>query len=196
MPKFNEQERDTIRERLFAEGRRLFSVHGVRKVTIDDLATAAGISHGSFYTFFESKEHLFMEISLENQREIFDQLESYIDENKKLKPWELVKLVIYFLMDKFFTDPIISSINGELWEYLSRRLPSQSIENNNINDALVVEKLTEVGVKFNVHTSLVVKAIQAIFMGAASFVSDEESEAVIDILVEGIIEKIVRSKRE
>ncbi|WP_143331316.1 TetR/AcrR family transcriptional regulator [Clostridium peptidivorans] len=46
MPKFNEQERDIIRERLFKEGQRLFSAHGLRKVTINDLTTAAGISHG------------------------------------------------------------------------------------------------------------------------------------------------------
>jgi len=191
MPKFNEQERDAIKELLFTEGERLFSTHGVRKVTINDLTTAVCISHGAFYTFFESKEHLFMEINLKKQREIFNQLESFIYKNKKLKSRELVKLAMLFLMDKFLTDSIISSINGELWEYLSRRLPSQSIENNNINDSLVVDKLTEVGVKFKVHTSLVVKVVQATFMGIVSFSSDEESEAVKDILMEGIIEKIV-----
>lgn len=45
--------------------------------------------------------------------------------------------------------------------------------------------------KFNVHTSLVVKVFQAVFMSAASFISDEEGEAAIDILMEGVIEKIV-----
>jgi AcrR family transcriptional regulator len=191
MPKFNEQERDAIMELLFTEGERLFYTHGVRKVTINDLTKAVCISHGAFYTFFESKEHLFMEINLKKQQVIFNQLESLIYENRKLKPRQLVKLAMNFLIDKFLTDSIISSINGELWEYLSRRLPSQSIKDNNINDALVVEKLTEVGVKFKVHTSLVVKVVQATFMGATSFISDEESEAVKDILVEGIIEKIV-----
>lgn len=191
MPKFNEQEQGAIRERLFVEGQRLFSTHGLRKVTINDLTKAAGISHGSFYTFFDSKEYLFMEINLKKQREIFEQLESFIDENKKLKPRELVKTVMDFLMDKFFSDPIISSINGELWEYLSRRLPSQSIENNNINDSLVIEKLTEAGVKFSFNTSLVVKAVQAVFMCAVSLVSDEESKEVIDMLMEGVIQKIV-----
>ena len=191
MPKFNEQERDIIRERLFKEGQRLFSDHGIRKVTINDLTKAASISHGSFYNFFESKEHLFMEINLKKQREIFEQLDSFIYENKELEPRELTKLVMYFIMDKFFTDPIISSINGELWEYISRRLPSQTIQNNNLNDSLVVEKLTEAGVKFNVHKSLVVKVFQAVFMSGASFISDEEGEAAIDILMEGVIEKIV-----
>jgi len=191
MPKFSEQERDVIRERLFVEGEKLFSIHGVRKVTINDLTTAAGISHGAFYAFFESKEHLFMEINIKNQRELFQRLECLIYENKKRKPRELVKLAIYFLMDKFFNDPIISSINGELWEYLSRRLPPETIENNNINDVLVVEKLAEAGVKFNFHTSLVVKAVQAVFMLASSLAAVEENEEVIDIIIDGIIEKIV-----
>lgn len=191
MPKFNEQERDIIRERLFVEGEKLFSIHGVRKVTINDLTKAAGISHGAFYTFFESKEHLFMEINVKKQLEIFEQIEKLIFQNKKRKPRDLVKLVIYTLMDKFFNDPIISSINGELWEYLSRRLPPEAIENNNINDALVVEKLAEVGVKFKFHTSLVVKAVQAVFMLVPSLASDEGNEEVMDIIMDGVIKKIV-----
>lgn len=191
MPKFSEQERDIIKERLCVEGEKLFSAHGVRKVTINDLTAAAGISHGAFYTFYESKEHLFMEININKQREIFEQLEWLINENKKRKPQELVKLVINFLMEKFFADPIISSINGELWDYLSRRLPPETIENNMINDSYIIEELAKIGVKFKCRTSLVVKAFQAFFMLASSFVSDEEGEAVIDILMDGVIKEMV-----
>ncbi|SHK43324.1 TetR/AcrR family transcriptional regulator [Paramaledivibacter caminithermalis] len=191
MPKFSKHERDIIKKRLFTEGEKLFSVHGVRKVTINDLTTAAGISHGAFYTFFESKEHLFMEINLKKQQEIFDGLECLFYENKNRKPRKLMKLVICFVMDKFFNDPIISSINGESWKYLSRRIPPETIENNNINDAFVVQKLTEVGVKFNYPTSLVVKTVQFVFMLASSLISDEENQPVMDIIIDGIIEKIV-----
>lgn len=191
MPKFNEMEREIIRNRLYIEGEKLFVTHGVRKVTLNDLTTAAGISHGAFYAFFDSKEQLFMEINLKKQGEIFAQLEVVIGENKKLKSRELVKIVMSFLIDRFFADSLISSVKGELWEYLSRRLPPETIESNNISDSIIIEKLTEVGVKFNCHTSLVVKIIQAVFMGASSFTWDEENKEVIDILMDSVIEKIV-----
>ena len=43
-------------------GQRLFSRNGYRDVNIDDVAKAAGISAGSFYNYFESKEHFYGEI--------------------------------------------------------------------------------------------------------------------------------------
>lgn len=192
MPRFSQQERDAIRKRLYVEGEKLFSAHGVRKVTINDLTTATGISHGAFYTFFTSKEHLFMEINLRKQQKIFHELEVLIDEKQALNARELIKQVIYFLLDRFFTDPIIASINGEMWEYLVRRLPPQIIENNNTMDALVVEKLKDMGVEFKMHSALVVKVVQATFIGIATFANDEENEAIRDILIESIIEKVVK----
>lgn len=191
MPKFSEQEIDVIREQLFEEGEKLFSALGLQKVTINDLTRSVGISHGSFYTFFQNKEHLFMEISMKKEREIFNRLENLIDHNKTLKPHELSKLVLDFLMNNYFTDPIISSINGELWEYIMRRLPQEIIERHNESDAFVVEKLTEVGLKFKHPTSLVIKTVQSIFMLANSIAYDEDSEEIINILIDGLVEKLV-----
>src|SRR3954449_11118424 len=46
------------RERILAEAARLFRERGVSAVGMDDLAEAAGMTHGSLYSQFESKEHL------------------------------------------------------------------------------------------------------------------------------------------
>ena len=43
-------------------GQRLFSKQGYRDVNIEDVARAAGMSTGSFYNYFESKEHFYSEI--------------------------------------------------------------------------------------------------------------------------------------
>lgn len=47
MPRFSEREKERIRSKLYAEGERLFTAHGIKKVTIDDLAEAAGIAKAS-----------------------------------------------------------------------------------------------------------------------------------------------------
>ncbi len=63
MPRaFSEARKDQIRERLLRKGREYFIRYGLKKTSVDDLVKAAGISKGSFYRFFESKEALFLTI--------------------------------------------------------------------------------------------------------------------------------------
>jgi len=46
------------RERILTEAARLFRERGVSAVGMDALADAAGMTHGSLYSQFDSKEHL------------------------------------------------------------------------------------------------------------------------------------------
>jgi TetR/AcrR family transcriptional repressor of nem operon len=46
------------RERILTEAARLFRERGVSAVGMDALAAAAGMTHGSLYSQFDSKEHL------------------------------------------------------------------------------------------------------------------------------------------
>lgn len=57
------------RSTLIRIGERLFSKQGYRDVSIEDVVHAAGISSGSFYNYFESKETFYSEIldNIENQ---------------------------------------------------------------------------------------------------------------------------------
>ena len=53
MPKaFTEQERTRIRARLIAAGKKALNRGSMRHLVIDELAREAGISKGSFYSFF------------------------------------------------------------------------------------------------------------------------------------------------
>jgi AcrR family transcriptional regulator len=62
MKTFNDDERQTIKQRLVAAGKRFFGEKGVKGTGIQDLAVVAGIATGSFYAFYESKERLFFDI--------------------------------------------------------------------------------------------------------------------------------------
>jgi AcrR family transcriptional regulator len=67
---FSEEEQAHIRSRLIAIGRELFGRHGIRKVTVDELARRAGIAKGSFYRFFSNKEHLCLAVLKDIEQEI------------------------------------------------------------------------------------------------------------------------------
>ncbi|WP_164903806.1 TetR/AcrR family transcriptional regulator [Nonomuraea polychroma] len=51
------------RAALLHAGREAFEEHGYDAVRIDDVCRRAGVSHGSFYTYFGSKEALFGEVA-------------------------------------------------------------------------------------------------------------------------------------
>jgi AcrR family transcriptional regulator len=66
MKAFSAKERERIAARLRDRGRELFLRHGLGPTSISELAAAAGIGSGSFYSFYASKERLLAEILLED----------------------------------------------------------------------------------------------------------------------------------
>jgi len=73
MPRaFTPAERERIRELLLDVGERLFARHGIRRTQIDEIAAEAGIAKGSFYSFFCSKEELYLQVSERVERRMRD----------------------------------------------------------------------------------------------------------------------------
>ena len=61
--KFTEREMIGIRRKLKDYARRTVVHTSMQKITIGDLAKAAGISQSAFYKFYDSKELLFFGVS-------------------------------------------------------------------------------------------------------------------------------------
>mgnify|MGYP006292830981 CR=1 FL=1 len=71
MPRhFEEEDREAIRTELLKQGTELFSRYGYKKTNVDEVVRLAGVSKGSFYSFFDSKEDFFVDILLDTEREI------------------------------------------------------------------------------------------------------------------------------
>lgn len=76
---FSDAERQEIRKALLDVGLQHFARHGIGRARVDDICRDAGISKGSFYAFFPSKEDLFIAIG-DDRREmhmkaLFDMLD-------------------------------------------------------------------------------------------------------------------------
>lgn len=61
-PVFSQEKRERLTQELLAVGMSLFGHYGVRKTSIDELCRECGIAKGSFYSFYPSKIHLFLDI--------------------------------------------------------------------------------------------------------------------------------------
>lgn len=101
-----EQQREETRRRLYASALAIFRRDGVVAARTEDIAKAAGVSRGSFYFHFPTKEHVLLERMTETEREICVAVERLGD-------------------DVTFTD-VLALINAELtriWEHDPQLLP-------------------------------------------------------------------------
>jgi AcrR family transcriptional regulator len=63
MPKaFTEPDRARIQAKLIAAGKRILNAAGIRLLVVDDVAREAGISKGSFYSFYPSREEFILSV--------------------------------------------------------------------------------------------------------------------------------------
>ncbi len=101
-----EQQREETRRRLYAAALAIFRRDGVVAARTEDIAKAAGVSRGSFYFHFPTKEHVLLERMAETEREICAAIERLPD-------------------DVRFTE-VLALINAELtriWEHDPQLLP-------------------------------------------------------------------------
>lgn len=79
-PVFSDAERERVWEKLLETGYELFSSRGLRKTSLEDLTRPAGIAKTSFYSFFDSKEALFLELMMRQWPRIEERLYSELRE--------------------------------------------------------------------------------------------------------------------
>ncbi len=76
---FSEADKEVIRKTLLEVGLEHFARHGIGRARVEDICREAGISKGSFYAFFPSKEDLFIAIGDDRREDhmkaLFDMLE-------------------------------------------------------------------------------------------------------------------------
>jgi len=141
MPKaFTEHEKDLISKRLIEQGYKLFSVYGLKKTSIEELAQAAGISKGAFYLFYESKEALFMDVAELAEQHFRQEILATVD-----LPGPSPRARLYAILKKAFsllkTIPILQFLTGSDYDLLFRRTPPEKFQEHLANDRVFFDEL-------------------------------------------------------
>ena len=135
MPKgFTEHERELIRERLLEQGYRQFSAYGLKKTTVAEIATAAGISKGAFYLFYESKEALFMDVVEEKAEKRFRQEILAAIDLPGSSPRARLLAVLKKAFSLFKAIPMLQFFTGNDYDLLFRRVPPGKLQQHLHND--------------------------------------------------------------
>lgn len=193
MPKFSKTGKEQIREKLCAEGQQLFTAHGIKKVTIDELAAAANIAKATFYRFYDSKESLYLDIAQELQLKIFAELDAFLAASHALPNKQRVREMFREMHALMIQYPILSQIDSDTLQLISRKVPNDrlaSFLNQNLDAVFLLQQHD---IRFLCAPETASCAFMALYQGWASLHDKDATlqTAVSDILLNGVIEQII-----
>lgn len=193
MPKFSDVEKEMIRKKLLLEGERLFTLFGLRKVSIDEIVQATGIAKGSFYVFYTNKEHLYMDIASHLQLKMWHEMDAFLSENRSLPPRELCKQCFLWMFKELEHYPMLRQANSEIAEYLYRKLPPEVIVAHTQDDSHELTKLQEYGVQFTCGIDIATKTLQTLAISFLNLQQDHtaDQQVIMEIILEGVLKEII-----
>lgn len=188
---FDDNEKELIRKKLKEAAEECLLKYGVKKTTVDQLVQMAGISKGSFYSFYSAKEVLFFIVLEEYQKSIISELINKLKEIDNIGVDEFTEL-IYGLYQEVRQSFIMSIIQNQEFEYFIKKLPKELIlEHHLLDNAFTKELFSYVKIKGNV--DIVSASLKAIFMSMIYIVEigEKEFDSVLRLLIRGVAQQII-----
>jgi len=193
---FTEEQKQAMRKKLITIGFKIFSEFGIRKSRVEDITRQAGIAKGTFYSFFPSKEALFLTAldTLESEsRPLLTQI--LTDKSKTYK--QRLKTTLKIQLKAIEENPIVKTLfNPEEIAYLTRNIPAEGLsEHIHEHNKFYLDFLTEAANHKQLSTTDIVSAsalLQTIFflaihkseIGPGFF---KQINLLIDLIADGLI---------
>jgi AcrR family transcriptional regulator len=111
---------DDARERILAAAQRCIDRHGIRKTTMDDIASEVGLSRPNVYRYFADRDDLLIELITRHARVLQDRARKSISKQNSL-PVQIVESILY-TADHGRRDPLTRHIIDPDGTSLGRRL--------------------------------------------------------------------------
>jgi AcrR family transcriptional regulator len=106
------------RSRLVSAAKEVFEKDGFLDARISDIAERAGLSHGSFYHYFESKEEVFREVAAEVDERLSAPLNSVIlDPSSSATPFERIHQAIRLHLESYRDEAKIMGVIEQVWRF-------------------------------------------------------------------------------
>jgi AcrR family transcriptional regulator len=200
MPRhFSQQEQELIREELIEKGKELIAVFGFKKTTISDLTKAVGISKGSFYNFFSSKEELFFTIFELEGDKLRGKISQQILNNSKNAARGL-KGLIKVILREMEENPIIGKIyNSDDLDYAYQKLSKEQWDEHRSLSVKalipVIEMWQEQGGLIEEDPEIIISVIRAVISISlhkkeiGEEIYPETMDLLIDLVTEGLTVK-------
>lgn len=190
---FTAKERESITDELLKAAGRHAALSGMKKTSVDELCAEAGISKGAFYSFFPSKEHLFLTMMERWQEDISRQAEAALIQAGELNGPQRAALMMKTAcramrkkaMERFLREDV---------PLILRKLPQEDLRNHNLTEeAFVHSILQKNGVRLSIAENVAYAMICMLFHtllceDRIGPVFDEALERLIDCACQQIVQ--------
>lgn len=190
---FSENEKDLIRIKLNNAAKECLGKFGVRRTTVDQLVSMAGISKGAFYSFYPSKEILFFTVFEEYQNSVIEEATGKLSKMRNISIQEFSEL-IYGLYQRVRQSFIMNIIQNEEFDYLIRKLPEVLITNHHSFDDMLAQNLfSYIKIKKHINTQTVTASLRAVFMSMLHVkeIGEKDFDEVLKLLIKGLAQQLI-----
>ncbi len=193
MPKFSTQEKEQIQQSLLDEGERLFTVYGLKKVTIDDIAAAVHIAKATFYRFYEGKEYLFLDIVQHQQFTIFSLLDEVLTKSKDKPSIERTKELFFIMSELMQQYPLLVGIDKETIQIISRKVSPERLYEYGNQGFDAVQSLEQHGIAFRYDSKTVSLLFHTLYDTWLSIQNQPKATQtnLINIILDGVLQEIL-----
>jgi AcrR family transcriptional regulator len=188
---FSETEKVEIKKNLIEEFIKSLEHQSIKKISIDDLVEKVGISKGSFYLFYDSKEWLFVDVVNHVQNAVITSLLDLAKEELPIK--EKIKGMLKDLVNQLQAYPWLQQLTSVEYEKNIRKLPQEvrkSLLDNDVADLNKIFGLMNFVPKGEIE--VIAGAIQIILFSIIGKEQlGEKYNESLDFLISSLIDKIV-----
>jgi AcrR family transcriptional regulator len=190
---FSDHEKQQIKAKLIEAYEVCLKRYGIQKISIDELVKMAGISKGSFYLFYESKEMLFLDVLDQANDKIKGVIFSTFKNSEGASRKDLLKSLILNVFEEMRKTPWLLNLNDNEYGSTLRRIPQDilikhtSRDDNDISDVL---KHYNIPLKINLDVMTAIYRTLFFSLLYKDLIGEHYDEA-IDVIADGIISQIL-----
>jgi len=200
MRSFTDEEREIIKRKIIDRGKDCFARYGIKKTSIEDLTKDLGIAKSSFYSFFSSKEDLFLQIFKEEREALKDNLLENSFLKYRTEPDKAVRAYLHYLLNIVNNHPVwkkvfIEKEYVELTLFLSSEEKIRNIHRENVAMILpFFEEWADAGLLIDKDARILAETTFAVFSLTRfrNEIGDEDFPKIMDFFIDLLTENIVK----
>ena len=198
MPKiFTSEKRSEIRQNIMRISLELLESGGLKKMSIEEITKGVGISQGTFYNFFESKELLLCALAESYQKRITQDFDLFVEAHGSLKRKDLQ--AIYHNMIFKDQDNVYRYLKREDLTLLLTRLPCEHRSKLSASVAQIDRNLAFIaGKKDHVDSAAIINWIQIMHLVLENqdILIKPGLEKLVDTMIENMLDEIFEKVSE
>lgn len=204
MRSFTDEEREIIKQKIIDRGKDCFARYGIKKTGIEDLTEGLGIAKSSFYSFFNSKEDLFLQIFKEEREALKDSIlkNSFLKYRKE--PDKAVRAYLQYVLHIVNNHPVWRKvfIEKEQLELTISRSSEEEIKNIRRDNVEIIlpffEEWAEAGLLIDKPARILAETTQAILslIHCINEIEDDDFSEIMDIFIDLLAENIIKKSAQ